>query len=146
MPKQSVANIEDILANDGLVISEMPPLKKQDTFSVVKSCRIQAGVGTGLILIQSSISGGSRFTVKAAVESNRPLGVIYPVKKDIECDDYGANRKIIEEGVEGLNKFVDLKNMKGFNPKIVVLFSKNSYPEFESTLKSRNQVFDFNMS
>ncbi|MBD2384322.1 DNA-processing protein DprA [Cylindrospermum sp. FACHB-282] len=145
LPKQSVANIEYILANDGLVISEMPPLKKQDTFSVVKSCRIQAGLGAGLILIQSSIKGGSRFTVKAAVESNRPLGVIYPVKTDMERDDYGANRKIIEEGVQGLNEFVDLKNGKSSNPKIVVLSSKESYPAFESALKTSNPVLSLNI-
>lgn len=135
LPKQSFANIERILTNDGLVISEMPPLKKQDTFSVVKSCRIQGGIGAGLILIQSYIRGGSRFAVKAAVELNRPLGVIYPVKTDINRDDYGGNKKIIEDGVRGLKEFVELKNGKNYNPKIVVLSSKESYSEFESALK-----------
>ncbi len=57
--------------------------QKQDRFSVIKSCRIQAGLGDGLILIQSSVDGGSRFTVKAAIELNRLLGVIYPVKTDM---------------------------------------------------------------
>lgn len=33
LSKQSVFNIENILRNNGLVISEMPPLKRQDTFS-----------------------------------------------------------------------------------------------------------------
>jgi DNA processing protein len=37
LPKQSAANIEHILTNGGLVMSEMPPLKKQDTFSVKKT-------------------------------------------------------------------------------------------------------------
>jgi DNA processing protein len=144
LPKQSVANIEHILMNGGIVVSEMPPLKKQDTFSVVKSCRIQAGFGAGLILVQSSIDGGSRFTVKAAVESNRPLGVIYPVKTDIHRDDYSANRKIIEYGVGGLSEFVELKNSKRSSPKIVVLSSKESYPEFESTIENSSQDFALN--
>ncbi|NJL57824.1 hypothetical protein HC928_23845, partial [bacterium] len=80
LPQQSTINIDFILDGGGLILSEMPPSKKQDTFSVVKSCRIQAGIGKGLILVQSSLDGGSKFTVKAAVDSDRPLGVVYPVK------------------------------------------------------------------
>lgn len=140
LPKQSIINIERILSDDGLVISEMPPLKKQDTFSVVKSCRIQAGIGAGLILIQSSINGGSRFTVKAAVESNKPLGIVSPIKKDMQCDDYSANIKIIEEGVKGLHEFADIKNCKFSSSKIVILSDKNSYPEFESVIDNSSQL------
>ena len=141
LPKQSTTNIDFILDGGGLVISEMPPSKKQDTFSVVKSCRIQAGIGKGLILVQSSLDGGSKFTVKAAVDSDRPLGIVYPVKSDINRDDYTANRKIIESGVRGLGEFVELKRGKSSHPKIVILSSKDSYPEFESALEQSNQMF-----
>lgn len=140
LPKQSVANIDHILSNGGLVVSEMPPSKKQDTFSVVKSCRIQAGIGMGLILVQSSLVGGSKFTVKAAIDSSRPLGVVYPVKSDIDRDDYAANRKIIERGVMGLGEFVESKNDKNSNYKIIILSSKDSYPEFESVVKRSPQI------
>lgn len=139
LPKQSITNIDLILDRDGLVISEMPPSKKQDTFSVVKSCRIQAGIGIGLILVQSSLDGGSKFTVKAAVDSDRPLGVVYPVKLDINLDDYTANRKIIESGVRGLGEFVELNKNKSSHSKIVILSGKDSYPEFESALEQSNQ-------
>ncbi|HLP88127.1 MAG TPA: DNA-processing protein DprA [Nostocaceae cyanobacterium] len=144
IPKQSVENIEFILENDGLVISEIPPLKRQDTFSSVKSCRIQAGLGGGLILVQSSLKGGSWFTVKAAVELNIPLGVIYPVKTDIHSDDYGANRKIIEEGIKGLHEFVELNNIK-YPPssKVIILYSKESYPEFELALRKQEKIFAY---
>jgi len=140
LPKQSIANIDHVLQNGGLILSEMPPFKKQDTFSVVKSCRIQAGIGIGLILVQSSLNGGSKFTVKAAVDLCRTLGIVYPIKSDINRDDYSANRKIIESGVRGLSEFVELKNDKNSNSKIVILSSKASYPEFESALDEKNQV------
>lgn len=145
LPKQSTINIDFILDGGGLILSEMPPSKKQDTFSVVKSCRIQAGIGKGLILVQSSLDGGSKFTVKAAVDSDRPLGVVYPVKSDINRDDYTANRKIIESGVRGLGEFVELKKGKNSHPKIVILSSKDSYPEFESALEQSNQMFAFSV-
>lgn len=144
LPKQSVFNIENIITNNGLVISEMPPLKKQDTFSVIKSCRIQAGLGFGLILIQSSTTGGSRFTIKAAVESNKPIGVVYPIKMDIERDDYGANKKIIENGIRGLNECIELKNNNNFNSQIFTLKTKELYPEFEAIVEGKEKVFVLN--
>lgn len=145
LPKQSIANIDCILDTGGLVVSEMPPSKKQDTFSVVKSCRIQAGIGLGLVLVQSSIDGGSKFTVKAAADSGRPLGIVYPVKSDIDRDDYTANRKIIENGIAGLGEFVAPKNGIYSNQKIVILSSKYSYPEFESVMESRSKVLALSM-
>jgi DNA processing protein len=144
LPKQSIFNIENILANNGLVVSEMPPLKKQDTFSVVKSCRIQAGLGYGLILVQSSTTGGSRFTIKAAVESNKPIGVVYPVKMDIERDDYGANKKIIKNGITGLNECIELNNNNNFNSEIFILTTKESYPEFEAIVEGKEKVLVLN--
>lgn len=145
LPKQSVANIDNILHREGLVLSEMPPSKKQDTFSVVKSCRIQAGIGKGTILIQSSLDGGSKFTIKAAVDSKRPLGVIRPIKSDIDREDYAANRRIIESGVRGLGEFVELKNGVSSNPKIIILSSRESYPAFESELEHTDQVLALNL-
>lgn len=140
LPKQSVFNINNILVNNGLVISEVPPMKKQDTFSVIKSCRIQAGLGVGLILIQSSTNGGSRFTVKAAFESNRPIGVVHPIKTDIERDDYSANKKIIENGIKGLSECIELKNTNKYSSKICILTGKESYPQFESVIATKGKV------
>jgi hypothetical protein len=73
--------------------------------------------------------------VKASVESNRPLGIIHPVETDMHRDDYSANRKIIEDGVQGLNEFVELKNSKSSSSQIVVLLTKQSYPVLELALK-----------
>jgi len=145
LPKQSAANIEHILTNGGLVMSEMSPLKKQDTFSVVKSCRIQAGIGMGVILIQSPLDGGSKFTVKVAADVSRPLGIVYPIKSDITREDYKANRRIIEAGVRGLGEFVELKNGKNCNPQIFILSGKDSYPKFELALKQDHQVLMLNI-
>ncbi len=144
LPKQSVLNIDNILMNNGVVISEMPPMKRQDTFSVIKSCRIQAGLGSGLILIQSSTNGGSRFTIKAAFESNKPIGVVHPIKMDIERDDYSANKKIIENGIKGFSECIELKNINKYSSKICILTSKESYPQFESVIETKEKVLAIN--
>jgi len=134
LPRQSVYNIDQILARGGLILSEMPPEKKQDTFSVVKSCRIQAGIGKGTLLIQSSLKGGSRFTVKAAVDSGRPLGIIHPLKADLNLENYSANKAIIERGLTGLKEFIQSKSLQSYKPGMITLSSKDSYPLFEDAL------------
>jgi len=75
-------NAEQVLQNNGLLISEEQYIdKKADKFSIIKSCRIQAGIPQGLLLIQSSMDGGSRFAAKAFCRLRRPHHPQLPVLK-----------------------------------------------------------------
>lgn len=139
--KKTAENAEKTLESGGLLVSEMPPNKKEDTFSVVKSCRIQAGLSNGLILIQSSLDGGSRYTTKAFCETQRPIAVINPVPKDFEQLTYNANKEIIENDKKGLSKFTELKEEKIQTSKIFIIKSKDNYEEFEKLMmKKTNNV------
>jgi DNA processing protein len=135
--KKTAENAEKILESGGLLISEMPPDKKEDTFTVVKSCRIQAGLSNGLILIQSSIDGGSRFTTKSFCETERPIAIINPVQSDFDLPSYNANKEIILNGKKGLSKFVEIKEDKIQTSKIFVIKSKENYTEFENLMTIR---------
>ncbi|WP_028123657.1 DNA-processing protein DprA [Epilithonimonas tenax] len=137
--KKTAENAEKTIESGGLLISEMPPDKKEDTFSVVKSCRIQAGLSNGLILIQSSLDGGSRFTTKAFCETQRPFAVINPVPSDFELPTYNANKEIIQNGKNGLSKFTDTKEDKIQTSKIFVIKSKDDYTEFETLMTSKTK-------
>ncbi len=139
--KKTAENAEKVLENNGLLISEMPPDKKEDTFSVVKSCRIQAGISHGLILIQSSLDGGSKFTTKAFCETNRPIGIICPFQSDIDLPAYNANKEIILNNKKGLSKFADIKEEKIVTQKIFIIKSKDDYKELEELINKRqNQI------
>jgi predicted Rossmann fold nucleotide-binding protein DprA/Smf involved in DNA uptake len=115
--------------------------------AVVKSCRIQAGISIGLVLIQSSLNGGSRFTVKTCCESGRPISVIQPVAHDFNLESYEANLKIINDKKEGLSDFTGLKVEQIRTENIYVIKSKEDYEPFESILnnvvknKSMNSLF-----
>src|SRR5690606_14441229 len=100
--KSTAVNADKILENNGLIISEMPIHKKEDAFSVVKSCRIQAGMSHGLLLVQSSLTGGSKYTVKAFAEHNRPLAVINPIGDADALQFYEANIEIIHNSRKGI--------------------------------------------
>ncbi len=125
---------ERVLSNNGLIISEFSPFKKQDVFTTVKSCRVQAGLSSGLILVQSSVSGGSKFAVQTIAELGRILGVIYPIKNDIDLKEYEANHLLLNSGIEGLCRFTSLSEAKVRNCKIFSVKSKDSYLDFEASI------------
>lgn len=132
--KKTAENAEKTIESGGLLISEMPPDKKEDTFTVVKSCRIQAGLSNGLILIQSSLDGGSRFTTKSFCETQRPIGIINPVQSDFDLSTYNANKEIILNSKKGLSKFTELKEDKIQTSRIFVIKSKDEYTVFENLM------------
>lgn len=132
--KNTAKNAENVLKANGLLISEVPPNKKEDTFTVVKSCRIQAGISDGLILVQSSLNGGSRFTVKSFSETKRPLAIIHPILKEIELPICDANKEIIQCGKKGLAKYTELKEEKIRISEIFPIKSKEDYTYFENLM------------
>lgn len=127
-------NAEIILENNGVLVSESLPDRKEDTFSVIKSCRIQAGLAQGLILIQSSVNGGSKFTVKAFSELKRSLAFIYPTKQDYMLDSYSANRLLVEKGMLGLAEITDVKSEKIAIDELFAIKSKDDYVRYEQLL------------
>lgn len=134
--------IEDVLNTNGLIISEFFPRQKEDKYSGSKASRIQAGLSKGLILIQSKVDGGSKYTLEKFVKLGRPLGVIhYPSSEEYNTDIFGANRLVVEEGVNGIAQILDLKKTNSINlKKILALTSKSDYDKLikEIEYKSNN--------
>ncbi|WP_157487197.1 DNA-processing protein DprA, partial [Gelidibacter algens] len=128
---------EKVLNNNGLLISENSPNKSEDQFSGSKASRIHAGLSKGIILIQSSSSGGSKYTIKAFSELNRPLGVInFKGNKTFENDElFSGNRMLINKGVDAIAEMCEIKNMKSIRvDNIVSISSKSDYILFEKAL------------
>lgn len=94
-----------VLNNNGLLLSEAQPNQKEDAFSGSKSSRIQAGISDAIILIQSSIDGGSKYTLNAFKSLERNLGVIdFQKNKEFEnSDDFSANRLLLKNNKIGLS-------------------------------------------
>lgn len=128
--------IEDVLKAGGLIISEYPPTKKEDQYSGSASSRIQAGLSSGIILVQSKIDGGSKYTLDKFVKLGRVIGIVhFPTNPEYQDDIFGANRLIIEEKEYGLTKFVGLKSVKTLNVKAIIpITSKDDYKAFEDKL------------
>lgn len=121
--------IDDVINAGGLIISEFYPRQKEDKFSGSKASRIQAGLSHGLILIQSKVDGGSKYTLATYAKLNRPLGVIhYSSSEEYNTDVFGANRLIIEKGEDGLAQMIDMKKASSLNVgNIIALSGKDDY-------------------
>lgn len=124
--------IEDVLNAGGLIISEFPPKQKENQYSGSKVCRIQAGLSKGLILVQSSIGGGSKYTIKAFSKLGRPLGVInFAANEEFQSDAFSANRLIINKGLDGVAEFIGQRTLQGLNIEaIICIESLKDYDDF----------------
>lgn len=134
------------LSNNGLLLSEYEPNKKEDSFSGSKASRIQAGLAKALILVQSPIDGGSKYTVRAFKDLNRVLGVVN-FDTNIEFRDsalFGANRLIVGYKQHGIAYFCSDKhdteiyasNIASIKLRdIVNITSSDDYRKFSKKIK-----------
>lgn len=135
--------IEDVLNANGLVISEFSPMKKEDLYSGSTSSRIQAGLSAGVILVQSGIDGGSKYTLDKFIKLGRVVGVVnFPANPEYQEDAFEANRLIVEKKEYGLMKFVGLKTPKTLNVRAIIpIASKEDYKVFETKLTTQLNLF-----
>lgn len=143
--KKHVKVINDVLTAGGLIISEFPPRVKEDKYSGAKASRIQAGLSQGLILVQSSIDGGSKYTISTFAKLGRSIGVIhFPSSEEYDNDSFEANKLIVEKKEEGIAKLIGIKNNSKVKVKsITVLQSKTDYTSFINNMSNDNLFFDF---
>lgn len=133
--------IEDVLNAGGLIISEYPPQQPEDKYSGSKASRIQAALSLGLVLVQSGIDGGSKYTLATFAKLPRVLGVIhFPSSEEYQSEKFEANRVIISEQKEGIAKFIGLKTTKKIElTSIIPIQGKADYDLF--SLKIENTSF-----
>lgn len=130
--------IDDVLNAGGLIISEFPPQQPEDKYSGSKASRIQAGLSQGLILVQSRIDGGSKYTLAPFSKLSRVLGVVhFPSSEEYQSEEFETNRVIISEQKEGIAKFVGLKTVKNIKlSSIIPIQGKADYDIFTSKIEN----------
>lgn len=140
--KTTLELAKKVLKHNGLLLSEVEPDQKEDLYSGSKSSRIQAGISSALILIQSSIDGGSKYTIKSFSKLNRTLGYISFIG-NCEYDSnssFSANRIFDKLGVDGVAKMCELKKSNSLSiKKLVPIHSETDYRAFIEELKTNHQ-------
>ena len=136
--------IDDVLSAGGLIITEFYPYQKEDKYSGSKASRIQAGLSQGLILVQSTLDGGSKYTLSTFSKLPRTLGVIhYPQSKEYFGEMFEANRVIVEKNKSGLASMLELKSDKSIAlSSIMPITGKNDYDVFKAkVLMTKTALF-----
>lgn len=128
--------IDDVLNAGGLIVSEYPPQQPEDKYSGSKASRIQAALSQGLILVQSGIDGGSKYTLATFSKLPRVLGVIhFPTSEEYQSEKFEANRIILSEQKDGIARFVGLKATKKIGlSSIIPIQGKADYDIFSSKI------------
>ncbi|SHF02015.1 DNA processing protein [Ruegeria intermedia] len=135
--KKTAERAGKLLGARGLLVSEFAPGAAEDQNSVIASCRLQAGMSHLLLLVQSRIDGGSRFTVGHFAKLPRKLAFIVPPEEQSSEAVFGANLLLLE-GKEGLARFVGLKTSKTMKADLLPLRSRDSYDDVMRSLVGEN--------
>lgn len=82
MPTQHRALAERILSSGGTLVSEFPFGQEPQAPLFARRDRTQAALAHGVIMVQSSLDGGSLHAARAALDYRRWLAVPYPTERD----------------------------------------------------------------
>src|SRR5699024_128432 len=90
---------EDILANDGLWVSETPIGQASSRGNFVKRDRIQSGLSLAVCPVQTPLKSGTQHTIEFSRQQKRLLFTPIPLKVDEGEDAIQGNLELIESGV-----------------------------------------------
>ena len=100
-PKENRGLADRILNNGGLLISENPVFTQTNKYNLVARDRIQAALGDGTLVIQTSINGGTMHAANATLAAGKPLFVVD--YKDNSADVVQGNLALKSSGAREIS-------------------------------------------
>lgn len=98
VPEQNAQLADRIISKHGLLIGELPPGARIDRSSFVQRNRIQAALSEKVIIIETSVNGGTMRTAEFAQKLQRPIGA-YSFSEEHRTRENEGNSKLIDEGI-----------------------------------------------
>ena len=99
-PKENCELANEILNNNGCLISEYPPLAQPTKYTFVQRDYIQSALSKAIIVVEAGLKSGTMQTVNFAKEQNRIIGVFeHSDSKYLSLEQTEGNREIIESGL-----------------------------------------------
>ncbi|WP_417391993.1 DNA-processing protein DprA [Gimesia sp.] len=109
-PKSNQHLAERILENGGCWVSEYPPDTRAQRSYFVERDRIQSGLSSGVVVIETDTKGGTMHTVKYAEHQQRPLACLaHPQEQLFESKTRGNQFLIQNNRAKPLNESNDFK-------------------------------------
>jgi DNA processing protein len=109
-PAANTPLAERILSDGGCLVSEYPPTTKVTAYRLLERDRLQAGLADGLILAQSSATGGAMHAAHYGADHlTLPLGAIAPANNRPGYD--GNEQLIAKRGAHALRTRDDVEKL-----------------------------------
>lgn len=96
VPEQNAQLADRIISKHGLLIGELPPGARIDRSTFVQRNRIQAALSEKVIIIETSVNGGTMRTAEFAQKLQRMIGA-YSFPKEYQTRENEGNSKLINE-------------------------------------------------
>lgn len=89
---------EKILAQGGCLLSEYAPGKDAYKTNFVQRDRLQSGLSSGVIVVETGIVGGTMHTVQFALKQGRCVGAYKHDRRQARCEQAKGNASLIASG------------------------------------------------
>jgi len=96
-PEENVELFNQILENDGLIISEYPPSTKVNLTKFPYRNRIISALSMGVLVVEAKHRSGSTVTAKYAKEQNKKL---FSIPSNIDLKTGVGTNRLIQEGAK----------------------------------------------
>ena len=104
-PRSNFQLAEEILENDGLLISEFPIKTNADTWTFPSRNRIMAGMSLGTLIVEAATKSGSLITANLALDYNRD---VYAVPGQIFSPQSEGTNALIKAGAKMVTSCADI--------------------------------------
>lgn len=123
-PESNKGLAEEILEKGGCLLSEYAPGKNAYKTNFVQRDRLQSGLSSGVIVIETGIVGGTMHTVQFALKQGRLVGAYRHDEKFARCEQAKGNASLISSG-----QALPLRTRKDLEAFIAGCRSKNGAAE-----------------
>jgi len=89
---------EQILSKDGCLVSEYPPGDRPLKYSFIERDRIQSGLSSGLIVVETDLEGGTMHTVRFGLDQGRSIACLKHPAHLASLARTGGNQQLIAAG------------------------------------------------
>ncbi len=120
---------QDILENNGAIISEYPLESPAYAFRFLERNRIVSGLAMGTLVVEAPERSGSLATARFALEQNRN---VYVIPGPINSQNYKGSNSLIKAGAMLVTETTDILKDLNIEPKQLSLEINREMPELSA--------------
>lgn len=111
-PRANLALAHEIIARDGLVLSDYPPETSAAAFTFPARNRLIAGLSLGTLVIEAGEKSGALITAKMALENNRE---VFAIPGSIFSENSVGTNNLIKSGAKSVSSIRDILEELNFS-------------------------------